>query len=72
MNKPVGATVRRLRRRAGVGVTAFAGEVGCSRQHLTNVESGTYGPSIELLNRIARRLGVDVEDLLHPEGDEAA
>lgn len=72
MRKSDGVKIRLLRQEAGVGVTALSKRVQCSRQHLTNVESGAFGASIELLNRIATELSVSVDDLMVTEQLEAA
>lgn len=59
--RQTGSEIRRLRRASGVKPAEFAAKVKCSPQHLYNVENGhnTAGP--ELLHRIAKELGVDVE-----------
>lgn len=59
----IGAEIRRLRTAAGLTITALASRAGCSREHLSKVESGIEQPSTQLLNRIATGLGETVEIL---------
>lgn len=65
MPQPNGSLIRSLRQEAGVKTGTMAKTVGCSRQHLTNIESGHMrAASIELLSRLARELGVPATDLI--------
>ena len=41
----------------------LADRVGVSRQTIVAVEKGNYNPSVELALRLARTLGVTVEEL---------
>lgn len=60
MPKPAGTTIRSLRQKCGYKTGQFAKLVGISRQHMTNIESGYAGASVELMNRIAVALSVEV------------
>lgn len=42
-----------------------ADKVGCSRQTIHSIESGKFLPSVELAVRLARVLGVKVEDIFY-------
>lgn len=65
MPKPNGSVIRTLRRELGIKTGVMARTVGCSRQHLTNIESGhKHTASIELLNLLAKQLGVKADDLI--------
>ena len=68
MPKPAGAHIRSLRQRRGVKTGTFAEQVGVSRQHMTAIEANGVAASIEVLNRIAEQLDVDVNELI----DESA
>lgn len=59
------AELKRRRIEAGLSITGLAREAGCSKGHLSDVESrGEYNLSPELLGRIADVLGCSVLDLV--------
>jgi tetratricopeptide (TPR) repeat protein len=60
--KAVGERVRRAREAARLSLRQVAFE-GCSAGFLSRVESGTRVPSQQVLLELARRLGVDAQDL---------
>jgi DNA-binding XRE family transcriptional regulator len=64
MPKPNGSLIRSRRQELGIKTGTMAKTVGCSRQHLTNIESGWVAASIELLNRLANELDVPVPELI--------
>jgi putative transcriptional regulator len=43
---------------------------GVTRQTISSIENGQYGPSALLAFILARRLGKPVEELFYLEGDE--
>ena len=45
----------------------LADRVGVTRQTINSIETGKYNPSIELALRLARTLGLAVEDLFQLE-----
>ncbi len=55
--------VRRRRREQRLTQAELATAVGVSRQTVIAVERGDYAPSVHLALRIARALGVTVEEL---------
>jgi len=57
--------LRDIRKHAGITQAELAERVGVSRQTINYVENGTYCPSTYLALRIARELGVIVEDLFY-------
>jgi DNA-binding XRE family transcriptional regulator len=61
---PILHNVRKHRQALGVKVGEFAKGLDISRAHMTSVENGWRGASIELANQIADRLGVEVDVLL--------
>ena len=63
--KPVvGANLRRLRVRRGLSLDRLAHASGVSRAMLSQVELGRSTPTINLVSRIARALGVSVSSLI--------
>lgn len=55
--------VRVWREHRGKGLRGLAGEIGVSPGHLSQIETGAKGPSLELLQRLAAALQVDLDDL---------
>jgi putative transcriptional regulator len=56
--------IRRLRFDHGeMTQEELAGRAGCTRQTIIALEQGKYVPSIELAFRIARALGVSLEEV---------
>ena len=64
----LGAQIRRLRLAAGQSLAALAEAGGCSKSHLSRIESGLSSPSIALLARIAGALGTEPGTLLSAAG----
>ncbi|MFC2019568.1 helix-turn-helix transcriptional regulator [Chloroflexota bacterium] len=48
----------------------LANRAGCTRQTIIALEQGKYVPSIELAFRIARALGVALEDVFQYQGSQ--
>lgn len=70
----IGARVRQLRRAKGLSQQALAGD-GISPGYVSLIESGKRTPSPATVERLARRLGVSVSELVgesKPEVNEAA
>lgn len=61
--------VRELRTAAGLRQEDLARTVAVSRQTIISIETGRYNPSLELAWRLARALGVGIEDLFLFEED---
>jgi putative transcriptional regulator len=59
-------------RKAAGGMTQqeLAERAGVSRQSVISIERGRYRPSVELALRLARALGVSVEDLFELADEE--
>jgi putative transcriptional regulator len=51
----------------GMTQADLADRVGVTRQTINSIETGKYNPSIELALRLARTLGLAVEDLFQLE-----
>lgn len=74
MVKPtsVSNSIRRLRFEAGEMTQAqLAERVGVTRQTIIAIEQGRYSPSLESAFRIARALGVRLEDAFHYPEEES-
>ncbi|MBE0558288.1 MAG: helix-turn-helix transcriptional regulator [Proteobacteria bacterium] len=59
----IASRLREIRTEAGLTQGQLAERVEVSRQTINYVENGTYCPSTYLALRIARELGVHVEDI---------
>lgn len=59
----VGATVRVVREARGIPGTEFARDVGISAGHLSSIERQRRQVSDAVLVKLARRLGVTVDDI---------
>jgi transcriptional regulator with XRE-family HTH domain len=60
----VGLNVQRLRRDKEMSQEELAARAEMHQTYLSGVERGVRNPSLLVLGRIAKALGVDVEDLL--------
>jgi putative transcriptional regulator len=63
--------VRGARTERNLSQTDLARAVGVSRQTISSIETGQYGPSTLLALLLARYLERSVEDLFSIEGDES-
>ena len=52
-----------LRKERGIKQEDLARELGVSRQTISSLEKGRYNPSILLAFKIARRFGMQIEDV---------
>lgn len=64
IRKRIGWNVRRLRAEREINQEDFATDSGFDRGYISGIERGVRNPSILVLERIAKALGVDVTDLL--------
>lgn len=60
--------VKQLRKEAGLRQEDMAKELGVSRQTIIAIENDKYDPSLELAMKIARLLGLHVEDIFTLDG----
>lgn len=65
-----GANIRRARERRQMKQEELARMVGVKRETLSRIERGKQYPSIPLMERIAKTLGVPVVELLKPNVDD--
>jgi DNA-binding XRE family transcriptional regulator len=56
-------TVRRARGLRGLTQTELATQAGISRQALAAIEAGSYLPNVAIAVRLARVIGITVEEL---------
>lgn len=59
-----GKRVRAARHKSGLSQEALAHEADSNRTYISDIERGTRNPSIEVIERIARALGVTIGSLL--------
>jgi XRE family transcriptional regulator, fatty acid utilization regulator len=64
LQRTVGRNVQHLRLRAGLTVEALAAQVGLQPGQLKRIEDGEANPTVELLDRLGKVLGVAAVDLL--------
>lgn len=62
--KTVGKNVRRFRKAVGLTQEEVAFKVGISRAYMGYIEQGRNLPSMELLEKVARALKVNLRDLV--------
>lgn len=60
----VGRNIRRLRRERGLSQEELADEIGVHRTFMGGVERGERNLTLQTLERLAQRLGVDPVSLL--------
>ena len=59
-----------LRKERGIKQEDLARELGVSRQTICSLEKGRYNPSILLAFKIARRFGMQIEDVFIYQEDD--
>ena len=60
------ANLKRLRKAKGLSQEELAHQVGIDRTYVSALERRVYAASIDLVDRLARALQVDPQDLLTP------
>ena len=60
----LGNNLKRLRTSRGWSQEEFAFEAGIHRTYVSDTERGATNPTIEILDRLARPLGVTAADLI--------
>lgn len=56
--------LKKLREQQGASQAVLAKKVGISREHLSRLEGGRHDPTLTLLQKLAKALGVSVAELL--------
>lgn len=59
-----GINVRRVRQQRGLSIEALADEVGLAYTYVGQIERGSRNPTLDVVERFASALGVDVLSLL--------
>ncbi|KHS55802.1 XRE family transcriptional regulator [Terrisporobacter othiniensis] len=67
---PLNNRLKEYRTRINVNQTEMGRLVGVSRQTISQIERGDYSPSVTLALKIAKVLGVRVEDIFSYEEDD--
>ena len=67
---PLNNRLKEYRARINVNQTEMGRLVGVSRQTISQIERGDYSPSVTLALKIAKVLGVRVEDIFSYEKDD--
>lgn len=60
----IGRSIREAREKQGLSQDKFALMIGMDQTYLSRIEQGKRNPTIKMLAKIARGLGVDVRDLI--------
>jgi putative transcriptional regulator len=72
MKEPrLGNRMKVARAERGLSQEGLAALVGVTRQTVSSIETGQYGPSALLAFLLAKALGKRVEDLFFLEGDDS-
>ncbi|PWD52335.1 XRE family transcriptional regulator [Serinibacter arcticus] len=69
LQRRVGRRVHDLRMARGLSQEAFALQLGVHRTHLGSIERGERNLTLQSVEGLAERLGVDVDDLVVEPGD---
>ncbi len=64
IRKQVGLNVKRLRREKGWSQEDLADECGLHRTYISGVERGIRNPTVLVIEKIARTLGVEAAELM--------
>lgn len=59
-----GEGIRTLRRKSGLSQEAFADEIGIDRTYMSGIERGARNPTLTMICRIAKALGLRPARLL--------
>lgn len=63
----VAANIRRYRRLAGMSQEELAHRAGIDRTYISSLERCRYAVSVDVIDKIARELGVETHNLLKRE-----
>ena len=62
----VAANIRRYRRLAGMSQEELAHKAGIDRTYISALERCRYAATVDVIDKIARELGVEAHNLLKP------
>lgn len=64
----IGSNIKEIRKRRGLSLSELSERTGISKSYISNIERNLHqNPSIQILNKIALILNVELEELLIPE-----
>lgn len=63
----IGKNIKKIREQKGLMQKEVATATGIHTSNYSKIEKGEREPSIEALNKIARRFGITIDDLIHLE-----
>jgi len=63
-SKKLGANIKRIREEKGMTQGDIYRALGMDRAYISNVEAGKKNPTIATIERMAKALGVNVDELL--------
>ncbi len=63
--KALGRKIQKLRKAQKITQEELAEMVGISRVYMGYIEQGRESPSLKLLMKLSKKMGVKVEDLFH-------
>lgn len=66
----IGENIKKTRKKQELTQKSLAERANISRSYLADVENGRYNPSIDVLNKIAKALGITGQQLLKDNIDE--
>jgi transcriptional regulator with XRE-family HTH domain len=62
--RQIGMKLKRIRTSKGLSQYALAQEAGVSREYIRKLETGESDPTVGMLQRLAKALGVPVTEML--------
>ncbi|MDQ3233396.1 MAG: helix-turn-helix transcriptional regulator [Pseudobdellovibrionaceae bacterium] len=62
LGKAIGRTIRQIREKKGMTAEQLAWRNGISKGYLSRIESGERIPSVPMLEKIAKALGVPLKE----------
>jgi transcriptional regulator with XRE-family HTH domain len=62
--RQLGMTLKRFREAKGLSQEALARKARITREYVNKLEAGRYDPTVGVLKRLAKALGVPVTELL--------
>lgn len=63
LQEKLGITIVRFRKERGLSQEKFALEADIDRRYMSDLENGRRNPSLEILEKIAKQLGISLSDL---------
>ena len=63
LQKKLGLTIIKLRKELGLSQEKFALEADIDRRYMSDLENGRRNPSLEIIEKIAKRLGISISSL---------